>query len=86
MPWVRFYKHKLKLHQMKTTNVCLHTLMKHLRICSGKLDSTGILKGIGFFQPYKATQGDGHNVVKFVFGLTFHRQVGFLFSSAIFSL
>lgn len=44
------------------------------------------MKGIGFFQPYKATQGDGHNVVKFVFGLTFHRQVGFLFSSAIFSL
>ena len=60
--------------------------MKHLRISSGKLNSTGVRKGIGFFQPCKAAKGDAHNVVKFVFGLKFHRQAGYVFSSASFSL
>lgn len=48
--------------------------MKHLRKSSGKLNSTGVWKGFGFFQPYKAAKGDAHNVVKFVFGLKFHSK------------
>ena len=60
--------------------------MEHLRISYGKPNSTGVPKGIVFFQPYKATQGDAHNVVKFVFGLKFRKQCGFLISAARFSL